>query len=174
MMHQRGLAVVVTMYLLPWVANLPAAEFDRQVEADWLLQARVRAGKNQATARGRVSRADDAAGAVDGVKNGRWGFHTLNEANPWWQVDLGGPRQVARVVLYNRCDGGAAMAGRTARFVLLLSADGKAWRKAYQHNGKVFFGFTDNKPLHVALEGEQARFVRVQLPYHSYFHLDEV
>jgi hypothetical protein len=29
------------------------------------------------------------AGAVDGIKNGKFGFHTAEQKNPWWPVDLG-------------------------------------------------------------------------------------
>jgi len=31
--------------------------------------------------------------------------HTRLEANPWWEVDLGEPRPVDRVLLWNRTDG---------------------------------------------------------------------
>ncbi|MGB2820871.1 MAG: hypothetical protein WBF17_07815, partial [Phycisphaerae bacterium] len=48
------------------------------------------------------------------------------------------------------------------------------WREVYQHNGRTFHGYTDKKPLSIAVAGEKARFVRIQLPGVSYFHLDEV
>ena len=57
---------------------------------------------------------------MDGVKDGKWGFHTADELNPWWQVDLEQPVQLGRVVLYNRCD----LAARNARIVVLVSDDG--------------------------------------------------
>lgn len=39
----------------------------------------------------------DAAGAFDGLINGKWGFHTLREKDSWWCVDLGEslPRDVS-------------------------------------------------------------------------------
>ena len=43
-----------------------------QVEADWLLQEARRLAKPGPA----VTRESDAAGAVDGIKNGQWGFHT--------------------------------------------------------------------------------------------------
>ena len=118
-----------------------------------------------------MTREEDAAGGVDGVKDGKWGFHTENEKDPWWQVDLGQPRKLDRVVLYNRCDG---FAERNSRILVLLSDDGKHFRQVYQHDGTVFYGSTDRKPLAVKLDGAKARFVRLALEGTSYFHLDEV
>jgi hypothetical protein len=140
-----------------------------QIEADWLRQDEVRV----ATAVDRsadVKPEEDAAGALDGIKNGKWGFHTADEENPWWQVDLGRPTVLERIELYNRCD----IAERAARIMVLLSDDGKSFRKVYQHDGTVFYGFTDKKPLVVALHGQSGRYLRLQLPGKSYFHLDEV
>ena len=116
------------------------------------------------------SRANDAQGAVDGVINGGYAFHTGNQANPWWQVDLGAPYRLSEVRLYNRLD----CCGERARTVqILLSEDGRAWRTAYRHNGSVFGG-KDGKPLVVSLNGETARHVRLRLNEPNWFHLDEV
>ena len=112
----------------------------------------------------------DAAGGCDGVKNGEWGFHTDSSENPWWQVDLGKVEAVARVVIWNRSEA----AERASRIRVLLSDDGRRFREVYQHDGTVFYGFTDNKPLVVSLKSERARYVRLALPGRSYFHLDEV
>ncbi len=159
------------------VASSPAGEPAEQIEADWLIQLESRGGAGRAAQGARaggVSTKEDAAGAVDGVKDGKWGFHTKNENRPWWHVDLGKPEELARVTVYNRCESGAGIAGRTARLALLLSDDGKKWREVYRHNGKVFYGHTDKKPLSIPVMGQKARFVRIQLPGRSYFHLDEV
>ncbi len=140
-----------------------------QIEADWLLQDDQRgSGPQSANA---VSPAEDAAGGVDGVKNGKWGFHTADEANPWWQVDLGQPTSLDRVVLFNRCD---SMAERAAHLRVLLSDDGKDFHQAAENDGQTFMGFTDQQPLVLKLAGAQARYVRLTLPGKSYFHLDEV
>ena len=114
----------------------------------------------------------DAAGGCDGLKTGTWGFCTSRQGNPWWQVDLGKPTPLARIVIYNRCDSG--MEVRTQRLKVLLSVDGRTWTQVYQHGGASFFGHTDGKPLSVATRGADARFVRMQLPGTDYLHLDEV
>jgi hypothetical protein len=136
-----------------------------QVEADWLQQDTILLKQRQP-----LTPADDAAGACDGIKDGKWGFHTNHDNPPWWQVDIGEAQTLDRVLVYNRCD--AAI--RAARLILLLSEDGSAWREAYRHNGELFYGATDGKPLTVNLTGAKARFVRIQLPEASYLHLDEV
>ncbi len=145
----------------------------RQIEDDWLRADALRANPPAVPGGGvkKVSPEQDAAGGVDGVRNGAWGFHTAEEENPWWQVDLDRPAALAKAVLYNRCD---TTASRTARIRVLLSADGKEFRQVYQHDGTTFFGHNGGNPLAVNLKGETARFVRLQLPGRSYFHLDEV
>jgi hypothetical protein len=144
-----------------------------QIEADWLRQDELRANPLETPApKRKVTLEEDAAGAVDGHIDGLWGFHTENEPNPWWQVDLGGVAPLDRVTLYNRCDNN--MGARNARIMVLLSDDGKQFNQVYQHDGGNFGGKPDDKPLVVPLEGKQARYVRLQLPGTSYFHLDEV
>jgi hypothetical protein len=138
------------------------------IEADWLIQDSRRLARPAPP----VTRESDAAGGVDGVKDGKWGFHTESEPDPWWQVDLQQVSQLDRVVIWNRCDPG--MAVRNSRINVLVSEEGKEFRPFYQHDGTVFFGFTDNRPLSVALQGVSARFVRLALSGTSYFHLDEV
>ncbi|MBM4042586.1 MAG: hypothetical protein FJ290_29205, partial [Planctomycetes bacterium] len=156
--------------------KLDAEGFRKAVEADWETQDAVRTGvkgRPQATpgAAANVTTKQDALGGVDGVKDGKWGFHTENEANPWWQVDLGEKVALGRAVLWNRCDN---CGDRNNRVILLLSVDGKAWQQAYQHNGTPFNGYTDKKPLEIKLEGKAARFVRLTLQGTIYLHLDEV
>jgi hypothetical protein len=147
-----------------------------QIEQDWLTQDALRekpaaAAAAKAPSAGNVTREQDAAGGVDGVKNGKWGFHTENEDNPWWQVDLGKATAIDRVALYNRCDD---CGGRNVRILVLLSDDGKTFKQAYQHDGTAFYGHSDKKPLSAPLNGAQGRYLRLQLPAKSYFHLDEV
>lgn len=140
------------------------ADWTRLLEADWLEQAVMQPASKE------VSAAADAAGAVDGVKNGKWGFHTGLANDPWWQVDLGEVREIGRVVIWNRCDTPKLMKD----VELKLSVDGKTWTTAYKHDGTLYYGFTDKKPLNVKVEGAKARFVRVQLSGEKYLYLDEL
>lgn len=151
----------------PTFASEHVTGWQQRIEADWVLAEEV--ALLGAVAEPVTTKAD-AAGGCDGIKNGQWGFHTGNSENPWWQVDLGAPHAIARVVVWNRCDA----ASRVGRFQVLLSNDGKEFRQVYQHDGTVFHGFTDQKPLVITLKQSRARYVRLALPGTGYFHLDEV
>ena len=150
----------------------PAHGWHQQLEAEWLLEAQLRTEAQQAA---NPTTRDDAAGGCDGVTNGKWGFHTAEDNNPWWQVDLGKVFPISQVRLWNRADS-EDIAARAANFQVMLSNDGTEWREAYRHNGKVFYGYRmpDRSPLIVRLTDAEARFVRIQLPGRTFLHLDEV
>ena len=143
----------------------------QQIEADWLRQDELRGGAVDNWSANHVRPEEDAAGGVDGHKTGKWGFHTANQPNPWWQVDLKQETAIDRIVLYNRCDG---YEERASRVLVLLSGDGRQFKQAYRHDGTIFGGQPGKKPLVVKLGGARARYVRLQLPDTTYFHLDEV
>ena len=124
----------------------PAVTLD-QLESDWLKQAQLRYGD---AAAGKVTTAQDAAGGCDGVINGKWGFHTALEENPWWQVDLGSNVKLSALKIYNRCDGG--FPSRASRIKVLLSNDSKQFELAYSNDGTVFRGHPDKKPPLCSLE----------------------
>ncbi|MFQ5808115.1 MAG: discoidin domain-containing protein [Armatimonadota bacterium] len=153
------------------------------IEADWIERDRRFAGPSaageasaQRNARG-VTTAQDAAGGCDGVKNGRWGFHTASkERDPWWQVDLGEELALDRVVVFNRTDGGTAPRTRSIRVLVSREADPEQFTEVYQHNGETFYGVKEEKPLVVDLRGKHvsARIVRLHVPGQCSFALDEV
>lgn len=138
-----------------------------QVRQDWLTQNAVRwNGPGGAVA----TTVEDARGAVDGVIDGSWGFHTGLQESPWWQVDLEDTRRLSRIAVYNRCDGAA---DRVAGLCLLLSEDGESWREVFANDGAIFYGHSDGKPLQVDLD-TVARYVRLTVPGVGFLHLDEV
>jgi len=143
------------------------ASWSSRVEADWVLAEEVALLGGVAAP---VTTQADAAGGCDGIKNGQWGFHTGECDEPWWQVDLGETQPIGRVTIWNRTDA----PDRAREIKVLLSEDGKAFHPIYQHNGTVFMGFTDGKPLAVEVKGQKGRFVRLALPGRAYLHLDEV
>ncbi len=124
-----------------------------------------------------VTTRTDAAGACDGVKTGKYGFHTGLQANPWWQVDLDAAVPIGKIVVYNRLDYQPGLHNAdTLR--ILTSDDGKRWTLRYDNAGKYFGGVSGAKPLEVRFKpGElSARFVRLLVPSPQpiFFHLDEV
>lgn len=109
-------------------------------------------------------------GAVDGVKNGSFGFHT-GPGPAWWQVDLGSSCSIDHVVVFNRTD---CCQERARTIQLLHSVDGANFTTAYSHPGGVFGGARDGNPLDIQLNGAVARYVRLQITSGDMFHLDEV
>jgi hypothetical protein len=152
-----------------------AAATRAEVAAEWARddQARTRGVNPSGEVQGATTK-EDAAGGVDGVKDGQYGFHTTYSLNPWWQVDLGAPVELDHLVVYNRC--GPGLRERSSGMMILVSLDGETWAKVFQHSGPAFGGVPDGKPLQVDLRGKQvvARWVRCQVPKQVSFHLDEV
>ena len=147
------------------------ATTSEQIEADWLRQVPLRYSPSGSAT---ILPEEDAMGGNDGVKDGKnvgyYGFHTDQQQDPWWQVDLGSRTKLSRVVIYNGST--QADAKRALALSLRLSDDGQKWTEVYRHDGSMFCG--PNQPLNVPLPGTQARYVRVQLPYVEYLHLDEI
>ena len=138
---------------------------------DWLRQADLRFSEepNLRTKKSAATCEADAAGAVDGVVNEPWGFHTGLDVNPWWQVDLQASVNIDRVVVHNRSGN---VQDRTATLTLLVSPDGKTWQSVYQHKGAKFsYG---DAALTIPCGGCAARYVRVQLAAKQYLGLNEV
>ena len=154
------------------------------VEAGWVAEdarfASASAGAAPKANDHGVTTAEDASGAVDGVKNGRWGFHVASgESDPWWQVDLGTVTALDRIVVYNRTDGNAAP--RTRNLLISVAGDDgdpacKTFRLIHDQKGKAFYGVKEKKPLVVDLKGKgvTARIVRLHVKGKLSFALDEV
>ena len=181
----RGAAAVCAA--IAWAICSSAAPADESaaagramIEADYLKQAEAwqqRPSRGRPPQRPAAASWQDAAGAVDGVKNGRYAFHTAQEANPWWQVDLGKAMEIGRIVVYNRLDYGPGL-HNTDNLNVLTSDDGKTWTLRHANKGKHFGGIRPPGPLEVTFElaPPTARFVRLQIPGKApiFLHLDEV
>jgi len=143
-----------------------AEQLCRFIEDDWL-QALVKS----------VTTQTDAIGACDGVKNGKYGFHTGQQKNPWWQIDLEAVTPIGCIVVYNRLDYEPGL-HNADNLRILTSNNGKEWTLRHDNRGQYFGGITAPPPLKVTFEpGElAARFVRLQVPSNKplFFHLDEV
>jgi hypothetical protein len=107
-----------------------------------------------------------AAGkGTDGQKYDTFLFHTAEEQSPWWEVDLGAEYAIENVILYNRVE---CCQDRVRGLQVLLSSDGENYKLVYTHDN---YAFRDRR---VDIGGLRARFVRVQLTYRGYLHLQEV
>lgn len=113
----------------------------------------------------------DPHGACNGKKTGEFGFHTLKEDQPWWQIDLQGVYQLSEIKIYNRIND---CKERACTLNVLLSQDALNWELCYSNDQENIFGGIDGKPLIVNLPHKLARFVRLQLRENESLHLDEV
>jgi len=112
----------------------------------------------------------DPQGACNGNKNGGFGFCTIKENQPWWQIDLQGTHQLSEIKIYNRIN----FEERASTLDVLLSEDALNWELCYSNDQENLFGGIDGKPLTVDVQHQVARFVRLQLRENEYLHLDEV
>ena len=165
---------VFVILALLFFGTIQAAEFDSSlIETDWLKQAQSWRDWTHTL----PATAQDALGAVDSVKNGKYGFHTGQTPHPWWQVDLEKVTPLARILVYNRLDYAPGL-HNTDTMRVLVSDDGEQWELIHDCAGTHFGGMNDLGPLNLSFEKGKvnARFVRLQIPSEQpiFFHLDEV
>jgi len=113
-----------------------------------------------------------AALGINGTLEADYGFHTNEEINPSWQVDLGQIHTVCQVRLFNRVD--PAWLDRARSISISASDDGITFRTIYRHDNSVWGA--GGAPLVPALAPFTARIVRLRLEASQrlYFHLREV
>jgi FkbM family methyltransferase len=114
---------------------------------------------------------NDAHQGVNGVKNGKFSFHTDFELNPWWQVNLENIYALTEVRIYNRLD---FCSDRVRTLSIQISTDGENWQQVYSNSQGEIFGGIDGKLLRVFLVSVLACFIRVQLNEVNCLHLDEI
>ena len=189
--RRRARPVLASLFVFLWPALLsaglipvpPASHprdealsgevFCQQIEEDWLMQAKA----IEDGAAGAVSTETDARGGCDSIKNGKYAFHTAQEPNPWWQVDLGEVLPISRVVIFNRLDYAPGL-HNADNLRVLTSEDGRQWALRHENKDKHFGGISGAPPLEVRFKEDdvRGRFVRLQIPSSVpvFFHLDEV
>nr|PZN27293.1 MAG: hypothetical protein DIU78_05510 [Pseudomonadota bacterium] len=91
-------------------------------------------------------------------------FHTHEQENPWFEVDLLQVERIRVIEIKNRTDYGQE---RAVPLVVELSTDGKSYWRVAQRNTS----FTEWR---VELEPREARFVRLRVPRRSILHLERV
>ena len=118
--------------------------------------------------------ADDAAGALNGVIDGRAGFHTDLEYQPWWRVDLGASAQIREIRIFNRLDQ-PDTAIRAANLAIDIGPSDHDLPERYRRESGDAFGGFDGKPLVIKFDpAVEGRVVRVRLLGTGYLHLDQV
>jgi len=91
-------------------------------------------------------------------------FHTKEEREPWWEVDLGKPHKVGRVEIVNRDD---CCVERAAPLVVEVAGDDHKWREVARQKETFRTWEAHFKPV-------KARFVRLRLAKRGTLHLAQV
>ena len=117
------------------------------------------------------SHAPTAQGAVNGCKNGNYGFHTAFEDKPWWKIDLSSIQEFDEIRVYNRID--SICSRRAYDLQIWISDDNTNWELLYS-NGGLTFGGIDGNPLIVARPRCKTRYIKLSLRNENFLHLDEV
>ncbi|GAA1359915.1 alpha-L-fucosidase [Streptomyces beijiangensis] len=117
--------------------------------------------------------------ATDGSHNGIFPSgsvsHTAQQAEPWWQTDLGRRQALTKIVVWNRTD---CCTERLSNFWVLVSdhpfgAQGLAEAKAESGVSSYRIGSLTGQSAEVALT-RKARYLRIQLEGTDYLTLAEV
>lgn len=96
--------------------------------------------------------------------SGFYFFHTLQEASPWLELDLGQVQKFSSVKVFNRLD---CCADRAVPLVIEVSDDRKAWRQVARRDA-AFAKWT------AKLGPTSARWVRLRVTRSSFLHLFDV
>lgn len=108
--------------------------------------------------------------AIDGDTDGDYsnsftGTHTQAEYYAWWQVDLGGEKQIQTISVYNRTD---CCTSRLSDFtVYVLDDDGET---VYSQD----YDTTPSPSVTMTTGGVEGRVVRIELNEYNYLSLAEV
>jgi len=106
-------------------------------------------------------------GAVDGKKDGRFGFHSAIEDSPWLSIDLGRGHLVTRIKVYGRGDG---TYDQSIPLALEVSDDGSSYHQIAERTEP----FSELGPWVIKPEALTTRFIRLRTERRSVLVLGEV
>jgi site-specific DNA-adenine methylase len=111
--------------------------------------------------------------AVDGNTDGYFlnksTTHTEYAQGAWWQVDLGGRKNINEIIIYNRTD---CCADRLSNYQVSISDKADFSTHTYQQDFHV--APNPKKIIQLNASGKQGRYVRIQLLDKNYLSLAEV
>lgn len=91
-------------------------------------------------------------------------FHTNEDDNPWFEIDLGTPTKFSSVTVVNRSD---HMPEREVPLIIEVGDDRETWKEIARQDS-MFTTWRAKVPV------TTARFVRFRVPRRTYFHLEAV
>jgi hypothetical protein len=106
----------------------------------------------------------DPSGLTDGIKGKPGGVHTQVGApgTPWVVVDLGQPRDLRRIIVYNRTD---SHFDDGLPYVVLLSSDGKAYTELARRTTHFGSGGALSAPWTIDFD-KRAQYVRIEAQHY--------
>ena len=111
----------------------------------------------------------DAEGGNDGDRTVDYGFHTAEEGDAYWTVDLQRQTLLTEVRIYNR----VKFAGRLNGFRLLASLGDDIWHLAYRSPPEIDLAQATGEPIKIALF-TPAKLLRVESGQGGFFHFREL
>jgi hypothetical protein len=114
-----------------------------------------------------VAEGTTPAGAVDGSKNGSFGFHSDEEDSPWLTIDLGGQYKIASVRVFGRGD---CCFDQSIPLALEASEDDATFHEIAARSEK----FGESDPWIVKLGPLVTRYLRLRTERRSVLVLSEV
>ncbi len=90
-------------------------------------------------------------------------FHTVEEENPWVQIDLAEKTRFSAVTVKNRMD---CCQERAQPLIVEVGDDGQTWREVARNDSVFFTWRPEFQPV-------EARFVRLRVPKRSQLHLEQ-
>jgi hypothetical protein len=115
-------------------------------------------------AAGKPWRASSAAPGVPKASDHEYLFHTQDEENPWFEIDLKAPTRFAKVEVTNRRD---CCPERAAPAIIEVSDDQQRWKEVSRRSDSYSKWTAKFAPV-------TARYVRVRVPRRSTLHLASV
>ena len=125
---------------------------------------RLSAGTNLAAGKPFVTSSTWSGCSSDPMCDGRLLFHTNNDNQPWFQVDLMKPAKIHRIEVQNRTD---CCAERIAPLVIEVSLDGQQWFEVGRKNEQ----FTT---WVLKFPARQARYVKLHVARVSTLHIKDL
>jgi FkbH-like protein len=108
---------------------------------------------------------EDAGRANDGALRPDFSFHTAQQSDPWWQVDLEHEFIVEKICLLNRYN----YPQRLRHFSVLASLDAEHWDVLYRKTDDAILENPEDLPL-VLAGAVLARYIRVRLDGEGILH----
>jgi hypothetical protein len=105
-----------------------------------------------------------ASSALPAVYTANILFHTNEEMNPWFEIDLGESKEVRRLLVKNRSDSNW---GRAVPLIAELSEDQANWKAVARRESPFSVWEPDFAP-------QKARYVRLRVPRVTSLHLEQV